>query len=342
MQNKKDSSVADLSFLTSIKTAARILSICAAVLIFSGSHQIVNADFAEQTARKLIIASSYGSGYGGYISYGNDAINTCRQHLENPNSLITIDQEGGPVTRFHDSPSTPIAPRKLGSVPMEQYFEHSVSVASNLKQAHCIDVNFGTVFEPIWGPGIIRSIPTTMDDVFIYGRVFADAMQAGGVIPGLKHFPGSTQKTRFLVDRKYRQAEGEPLEVREEYSGQIKEYAKRFSPKPTDIVMIAHYVYPEYSSKPALLEPLYYNWLREEMQFDGLIVTDAVNELKLTDNELLQVVKLADMILFADGREAARVERLIANWIRTGKLSKTEIETKLTRINQTIKTARKR
>lgn len=296
-------------------------------------------DSESRTAKKLIIASSWGKGYGGYIEYNTAVDELCKRKAENPDSLIMIDQEGGAVVRYHDPPSVPVAPKKLVSVTPEQYFAHSVSVAQHLKKDHCIDVNLSTVLEPIWGPGVIRSIPTTMDDVFKYGRVFSDAMHEGGVIPTLKHFPGSTRNVKFLLG-KYRPRPGEPLEVKEEHPGQLKEYAMRFAPKPTDAVMVSHSVYPEYSPRPAVIEPLYYRWLREDLRFDGLIITDAINEVQLSDDELFQAFLLADMVLISDGRVSVRVEKLLANWIHSGRIPKAVLDKKLERINRYVEFAR--
>ncbi|MBL3704780.1 beta-N-acetylhexosaminidase [Sulfitobacter sp. BDSS02] len=130
------------------------------------------------------------------------------------------------------------------------------------------------------------------------GRAVAQGMLDGGVLPVLKHIPGHGRATLDShFDLPHVSADPALLDITD------------FSPfralNDLPMGMTAHLVYDEIDSLPATVSPKMMGVIREQMGFDGLIMTDDIS-MKALKGDLGELSKAAieagcDVILHCNG-----------------------------------------
>lgn len=210
--------------------------------------------------------------------------------------LIAIDQEGGAVARLGqgciwpgnmaltatgDPENAKLAARTLGG--------EIAALGINTDFAPVMDVN-SNPRNPIIGTRSFSDDPQT---VSTYGVSFAEGLKETGTITALKHFPGhgdvaTDSHTGFPVQEKtydeLKECELVPFQAAIDAGA--------------DMVMTAHIQYPSVDSRTytstSTGEEVYYpatlsdrilkDILREDMGFEGVIVSDALNMAAIADN----------------------------------------------------------
>lgn len=220
--------------------------------------------------------------------------------------LICTDQEGGSVYRLGEGTALP-GNMALGAAgePIYSYLAGTVmgrelaALGINTNLAPAVDVNSNAA-NPVIG---LRSFG---DDPKVVGQLASeiiDGMAAHGVIACVKHFPGHGDTA---TDSHY----GLPLvdkSLQELRESDLIPFATAVD-RGVDMVMTAHILYPqletgsEYSNKtgkqqalPASMSPnILTGLLKEEMGFQGIVVTDAMNMAGVADYwDPVQAVVLA-------------------------------------------------
>lgn len=210
--------------------------------------------------------------------------------------LIAIDQEGGSVVRLGQGTNwignmalaatgDPENAREVGN----RIGEELSALGVNTDFAPVVDVN-SNPSNPVIG---VRSFSDDPDTVAAFGTHFLQGLQDAGTISSLKHFPGHgdvavDSHTGFpMLDKsceELKECELIPFQAAID-SG-------------ADMVMTAHIQYPQietgtYTSVttgeevylPATLSHrILTEILREDMGFDGVIVSDALNMAAIADN----------------------------------------------------------
>ncbi len=207
---------------------------------------------------------------------------------DRPQLLITIDQEGGNVTRLGQGTMTP------GNMALGAINEPSVTaevattlgnelkaVGVNADFAPDVDVNNNPA-NPVIG---VRSFSDDANIVAQHSKVFVEALNQTGVISTLKHFPGhgdtdiDSHSGLPSINKTYdelKQNELIPFEACIDAGAQM--------------IMTAHIVFPKiekstYISKetgesifiPATLsKKVITDILRNDMDYDGVVITDAM------------------------------------------------------------------
>ena len=191
--------------------------------------------------------------------------------------LVTSDEEGGDVTRleFATGSSYPghaalgalddvHATRRVAAAMGRRLRDVGVDVAL----APVVDVNADPE-NPVIG---VRSFGATPDLVARHGAAFVTGLQGAGVAACAKHYPGhgSTRTDSHLA----LPTVADPVEVLRE---------RDLAPFRTVVeagvrcVMTAHVVFPAYDEAPATLSPVLLGLLRDELGFDGVVITDALD-----------------------------------------------------------------
>ncbi len=240
-------------------------------------------------------------GYGGVILFGqNTAENAGTARLvydmqkanakaENRTQLIiSIDQEGGNITRLGQGTITP-GNMALGAANDLELTNKAASVIGgelaalgiNADFAPDVDVNSNPA-NPIIG---IRSFSDDAQTVARHGSEFVRALNASGVISTLKHFPGHG-------DTDTDSHTGLPL-INKSYD-ELKENElvpfKACIEAGSQMIMTAHIQYPQIEKQtyksiltgediylPATLsKTIITDILRGDMGYDGVVVTDAM------------------------------------------------------------------
>ncbi|WP_209365772.1 glycoside hydrolase family 3 protein [Sediminibacillus dalangtanensis] len=192
--------------------------------------------------------------------------------------FISTDQEGGIVQRL-TSPGTVFPGNMaLGATRSADLAADSASIIGTELKSLGVNMNFAPVFDvnvnpanPVIG---VRSFAENPDLVSELGVAQSQAYEAENVIPTAKHFPGHGDTD---VDSHY----GLPiinhdLETLQEVD--LKPFQAGID-AGIDAIMTAHIVVPalDDSGLPATLsKPILTDLLREQMGFDGLIVTDSL------------------------------------------------------------------
>lgn len=197
-----------------------------------------------------------------------------------PPLLIAIDQEGGRVARikapFPDlGPAMHVAGGKDDTAALGEIRDGAKDIATRLRRLG-INVDFAPVADVLTEPTNIaigdRAWSADVGPASTRAKAFLDGLTAGGVLGCLKHFPGQgdakvdTHAGRAVVDL--------PLATLKE-----RELAPfRAMLRDVPMVMISHCIYPALDTLPASLSAkIMKGLLREEMGFDGVIVSDDMN-----------------------------------------------------------------
>ncbi|SIR98279.1 beta-N-acetylhexosaminidase [Peribacillus simplex] len=210
--------------------------------------------------------------------------------------FITIDQEGGIVTRLQTGTNLP-GNMALGAARNERYAYQSGEIIGKELSSLGINVNFGPSVDVNNNPGNpvigVRSFSSDPELVSKLGIQMIKGLQNQNMIATTKHFPGHGDTA---VDSHY----GLPLVSHDKERLRSIELVpfQRAINAGVDMMMTAHVQFPafddtKYISKkdgqeimvPATLsQKVITGLLREEMGFDGVVVTDALNMNAIADN----------------------------------------------------------
>lgn len=210
--------------------------------------------------------------------------------------FITIDQEGGIVTRLQTGTNLP-GNMALGAARKENYAYQTGAIIGSELLSLGINVNFGPSVDvnnnpsnPVIG---VRSFSSDPSLVSKLGIQTIKGLQRQNMIATTKHFPGHGDTA---VDSHY----GLPLVAHDKERLRTIELVpfQKAIDAGVDMMMTAHVQFPAfddtmYTSKkdgqkimvPATLsDKVITGLLREEMGYDGVVVTDALNMLAIADN----------------------------------------------------------
>ncbi|MCC9024046.1 glycoside hydrolase family 3 protein [Bacillus nakamurai] len=210
--------------------------------------------------------------------------------------LLSIDQEGGIVTRLGEGTHFP-GNMALGAARKQTYASQTGAIIGKELKALGINTNFAPVLDINNNPGNpvigVRSFSSNRDLTASLGLASMKAQQKQNVASAVKHFPGHGDTD---VDSHY----GLPLVTHsQERLREVELYPfQQAINAGADMVMTAHVQFPAfddttYKSKldgsnilvPATLsKKVMTHLLREEMGFDGVIVTDALNMKAIADH----------------------------------------------------------
>ncbi len=232
---------------------------------------------------------------GGYILFARDfdgeTPDTVRQTIRSYQSassipmLIAVDEEGGTVTRISRFPafrSAPFpSPRKLygsGGLPLLLSTE---AEKCKLLRSLGINVNVAPVCDVTTDPNAFmypRSLGQSPEITGQFASSVIQIMHANGIGGILKHFPGygnnTDTHTAIAVDnRTLAQLESCDLIP---FQTAIRSGAQA--------ILVSHvYIHAIDPDMPATLSPAVHAYLRMEMGFDGVIVTDDLVMKAITD-----------------------------------------------------------
>lgn len=247
---------------------------------------------------------------------------------------VAIDQEGGPVSRLKGDSFVQTSQRDI--VKEDTSYEIGRIRGNELKKLG-INMNFAPVLDS-----------ASSSDSFMYERVFpvkasssalAAAMIAGmseaSVIGVAKHFPGHDD----TADDSHHILPTVDIE-RSELDTFALPFLELIRDQEPAAIMTAHILFPNIDTSPASLSPFFLtNYLREELEFSGLIITDDMSMKAIVDNwtsEAASVLALragADIVLFAaePDKVTAAITAVIAA-VETGQLSEDRINESYERI----------
>ncbi|UOQ95690.1 glycoside hydrolase family 3 protein [Halobacillus shinanisalinarum] len=262
--------------------------------------------------------------------------------------LMTIDQEGGIVTRLQSGTDMP-GNMALGATRSSQISydvgeaigEELHALGINMNLAPVLDVN-NNPDNPVIG---VRSFGESPELVADLGVAYTEGLQSTGVAATAKHFPGHGDTA---VDSHLGLPE---VPYDKERLMEVELYPfQQAMDAGVDAIMTAHVTFPKIDdtkviskkdgskiSLPATLSPKVLTGLmREEMGYDGVIITDALNMNAIAEHfgsvdAVIRAVKAGtDIILMPVGLE--KVVDGLLEAVETGEISVERIEQSVERI----------
>lgn len=193
--------------------------------------------------------------------------------------LFAADEEGGRVQAIQnvngELPSaetmaatlSPDEIRALAAARGEQLLAHGI----NYDLAPVVDI------EQPDGDAIVgdRAFGDNPQDVIANAGAFAAGLRSVGVLPALKHFPGHGSASG---DSHTNAVTTDPLEVLE--ARDIEPF-RALTAQPRTTVMIGHLLVPGLTNdRPSSISPPAYRYLRNQVGFDGIIITDDLSSMR--------------------------------------------------------------
>jgi beta-N-acetylhexosaminidase len=196
----------------------------------------------------------------------------------NPDCVISIDEESGDVTRIWAKSGSPFpAPYLLGKIDDEQLTETVFQQLGARLALADIDVTFGPVLDlvisednPIVG---VRSFGSKFKAVSTHGAAAVRGLGSAGINASPKHFPGHG-KTSADSHHDLPQIKASLAEMMKE---DIAPFASSIA-AGANAIMVGHLVVPSVDTEPASLSSIWCeDVLRRQLNFEGVIVTDALD-----------------------------------------------------------------
>lgn len=190
---------------------------------------------------------------------------------------ITIDQEGGRVQRLRPPLARDWAPPLDFVAASGDHAEEAMYLRYRLIAAELHDLGIDSNCAPmvdLAGPDTHsflrnRCYATEPDRAARLGRAVANGLLDGGVLPVLKHMPGhgrATLDSHFDLPRL-----SVPLS---ELAG--SDFAPFTVLNDLPMAMTAHIVFEAIDDRPATLSPPVMRVIRQEIGYDGLVMTDDI------------------------------------------------------------------
>jgi beta-N-acetylhexosaminidase len=260
--------------------------------------------------------------------------------------FVSIDQEGGTVVRLTEGFTVFPSQMAVGATGSTELAGRMAEVTAQELKALGINMNLAPVFDvnnnpdnPVIG---LRSFGSSPELVSALGTVMIERYRQMGVIPTAKHFPGHGDT---VVDSHY----GLPVVPHNrEHLDQVE-----FPPFRAAIavgipaIMTAHVLFPAIdpsAGSPATLSSLVLEGLlRQEMGFDGLIVTDSLSMGALANlvgtTEAAQLAFRAGADVLAYGAdightpdESLAAYRRLLGLVQSGEISEDRLDASVRRI----------
>ena len=241
--------------------------------------------------------------YARNITSAEQLTNLCHQlHAENPGLIISVDEEGGDLTRLEAATGSSypgnLALGAAGDVDLTRAVARAIGLelaraGVDLDLAPDADVN-SNPSNPVIG---VRSFGSEPGAVAAQTAAWVEGLQSAGVAACVKHFPGHGDTS---VDSHL----ALPVVGADPRAGALQPFEAAIA-AGVQAVMSAHIVAPSLSAEPATLSRrIMTALLREELGFRGLTVTDGL-EMKaiadITEGAVRALVAGCDLLCIGGG-----------------------------------------
>lgn len=252
--------------------------------------------------------------------------------------LVSIDQEGGMVVRLFKDVTFPASPlttaaTSVKDAPYKTGFiigKDMLSLGINLNLAPCLEINEG-LSNPLVN---VRGYASTKDAVLKHAKRFVNGLQDSGALSCIKHFPGAGSSTK-----------DSHLEL--PIIDDSKEELLNYNMYPfinlteSDALMSSHCLYQAFDDVPSTLSHnLLTKLLREEIGFNGLIISDGMEMKAIADHygigrgSVMALLAGCDILLLChDFKEQKASFDAVKEAVLNGEITKELLIEKVERIN---------
>jgi len=190
-------------------------------------------------------------------------------------TMIAVDDEGGRVQRIAEL-AGPIPSAREMAATMSPKEVHELALRRGKKLAsYGVTMNYAPVLDVSAKPANSaigdRSFSNDPEEVTEYAGAFARGLRDAGIVPTFKHFPGQGHAEG---DSHKGVARTPPLEQLRQ--NDLVPYRQLLGGESDAAVLLGHLTVPGLTSSdvPASISPEAVRLLRDDLGFDGLIVTD--------------------------------------------------------------------
>lgn len=257
-------------------------------------------------------------------------------------ALVAVDDEGGRVQRIDRLVGPLPSAAQMGAMPVEQVRSLAAARGRQLR-ARGVTVDFAPVVDLAEAArgGVIgdRSFGTDPRAVTDRAAAFADGLRAAGVIPTLKHFPGHGSGQG---DSHSGTVSTPPLSSLQR--SDLVPYAELAGPGAGQTwVMMGHLDVPGLTEpgRPASLSPAAHRYLRDEVGFRGLIVTDELGGMRAVSSRysagraaVLALGAGSDLVLYAKAAQGPIAAQAIEAAVRNSSLPASRLTEAASRVRE--------
>ena len=246
--------------------------------------------------------------------------------------LISVDQEGGTIKRFAGAPPDRSPPQMASSGNPSVAFDEGSKTGRHLTSVG-VNVDLAPVVDVVSSPQSFighqgRSFGSDPKVVGSFAEQFVKGLQSAGTLATAKHFPG-VGSAAVDTDNKLQQINPSP----KQRDDALRPY-RRLAPS-VDLVMLATAIFPAYdSSSPAALSRPVNRLLRQDVGFQGVTITDALESPTGQASPAEAGVAAAragtDILLFTD--QAPGAFDALKSAAQSGALKRKDLETSYKRI----------
>lgn len=281
-------------------------------------------------------------GLGGVILFGANVVGESQVRAlvdglrrQSPHGLlVSVDEEGGRVSRLKPIIGPTPSARRLGQRPRPEIVATAAERGTTLD-----DLGFDLILAPVVDAdggaanGAIgdRSFASMPTEAGRHAGAYVEGLLQAGVAATVKHFPGQgglddSHDGTVVFDA--------PLDEVEATA------AAGFGPAleaGAPAVMMSHVTFPALGPLPASLEPAAYRLLRS-LGFDGVAVTDAINMSAVTDQWSLPEAAVmalgagADLVVATPGRQATSMRDALVAAVGDGRLPEHRLDEAVARV----------
>lgn len=281
-------------------------------------------------------------GVGGVILFGPNVVGEAQVRTlvdglrrQSPHGLlVSVDEEGGRVSRLKPIIGPTPSARRLGQRPRPEIVATAAERGATLD-----DLGFDLILAPVVDAdggaanGAIgdRSFAPTPTEAGRHAGAYVQGLRRAGVAATAKHFPGQgglddSHDGTVVFDA--------PLDEVEATA------AAGFGPAleaGVPAVMMSHVTFPALGPRPASLEPAAYRLLRS-LGFDGVAVTDAINMSAVADQWSLPEAAVmalgagADLVIATPGHDATVMRDAVVAAVADGRLPERRLDEAVARV----------
>jgi beta-N-acetylhexosaminidase len=256
--------------------------------------------------------------------------------------IIAVDDEGGRVQRLDGLAGDLPSAAAMAALPSSSVRSLAADRGRRLRAAG-VTVDFAPVADladPGSG-GVIgdRSYGLDPSVVIDHAGAFADGLRDAGVVPTFKHFPGHGAGAGDSHLGSVATAPLESLEQRD-----LVPFRALVARAPaTDWVMMGHLDVPGLTEpgRPASLSPAAHAYLREQLGFSGLIVSDELGGMRAVSGRygvgraaVMALGAGTDVVLIARVDQVPTVVQAITAAVRGGELPRHRLEAAASRVRE--------
>jgi beta-N-acetylhexosaminidase len=268
------------------------------------------------------------------------------EHAASTPLLTATDEEGGEIARLANVIGAMPAPRQMvtGDMTLE-HVKQLLTGQGSAMAALGVDMDLAPVLDTALPTDAIddedqRSFSENGEVASSYGLAFIAGLEAGGVVPVAKHFPGLGHANG---DTDTGPATDPPLA--QLLTDDLIPFERAIA-ADVPVVMMSNVTEPDWGSVPASLNPGAYRYLRS-MGFRGMVITDsldagAISAWGATGPEAVvnAIEAGADMAMITTPSEFPTALSDLEQAVSSGRLPLTQVEASVDRILAVKKTIR--